>query len=484
MRVLFTIYPNSLAHLYPVVPLAWALQSAGHEVRIATHVSSAELIVRTGLTPVGLGDPEQPPVRLTDDCSPPRSPEDVDRYARVLGLTPEQREHWIVFYQYLMQPVSDYVRLDRSEASDLVDFASTWKPDLIFWDPTHPAGAVAARVSGAAHARFLIGHDMFGWCLDRLAERRDDLRAAGLDENPLASLIRPLAEHYGLEVDRELLYGQWSVETMLDGLRLPTSTKKLSMRHVPYVDPQLFPEWLHESPENKRCECCGRLGRRRIAMSLGESTRRFINGDWDRTPRILQALEGLEDLEVVATLDQAQLHDVKKVPHNVRPIDWVPLPQLMPTCSALIHHGGIGTYSAAVAAKVPQLVCDLADESLLMRLVEDDPNVMKAGTYRLGWEFGVREEGEASAPTAHWELPAKKVEATPVSEFMLSKGSGARLDHRAQSIEEMRELIWHVATDPSYHANAAALYDDWMAMPGPGDVVPDLEKLTVQNRRR
>lgn len=484
MRVLFTVYPNSLAHLYPVVPLAWALQSAGHEVRIAAHHSSADLITKTGLTPVLLGDPDGPPVRLTDDCAPPHHQDIVNRYADVMGLSPEGREHWIVFYQWLMQPTSDYVRLDRSEADDLIEFAKVWKPDLISWDATIPAAAVAAKVCGAAHTRLLIGHDMFGWSLDRLAENESALKAAGLDPNPLATLIRPLAQKYGYEVDDELLVGQWSIETMLEGLRLPTSTKKLPMRHVPYVDPEPFPKWLYQRPEATRCECCGRKNRRRVALSLGESTRRFIKGDWDRAPKIIKALGELDDLEIVATLDKAQLADVEEIPPNVKVIDWVNLPHLLPTCSALIHHGGIGTYSSAVAHKVPQLVCDVEGVSLLMRLVEDgDGDVNKTGTYRLGWEFDEREEGEPDAATSHWELPAKKVESTVVSDFVISTGAGVRLDHRATTVEEIRDLVWSVATDQCYRHAAAALHDDWLAMPSPSDVIPDLEKLVVQHRR-
>lgn len=472
MRVLFTIYPGSLAHLYPIVPLAWALQSAGHEVRVASHASAAEQIISTGLTPVALGDPDGLPVRLTDDCDPPKTPEEVDRYASILGLSPAEREHWIVFHQWLSQPISDYVRLDRSEAADLVDFARTWKPDLVLWDPTHPSGAVAARVSGAAHARLMNGQDIFAFCLERLAEHAEELRAAGLDENPLATMIRPLAAHYGLEVDEELLLGQWTVDAMPEGMSLPVKTTTVRMRHIPYTGASVLPKWLYERPE-----------RPRVAMCLGESVRRFIVGDWDRTPKIMKALNGL-DLDVIATLNKVQLNDVGHVPDNVRTIDWVPLTQLMPTCSALIHHGGIGTYSAAVAAKVPHLVCDIEGESLMMRLVEDDPDVMNTGTYRLGFEFGVREDGEPTEePTTHWELPAKKVEATPVADFVIAQGSGARLDHRAQSIDEMRELIMRVATEESYQCGAEAVYNQWIATPSPSDIVPALERMTAEHRQ-
>jgi UDP:flavonoid glycosyltransferase YjiC (YdhE family) len=464
MRILFTIYPNSIAHLYPVAPLAWALQSAGHEVRIAAHHSSAEQISTTGLTPVALGDPAGPPVRLTDDCSAPKSPEEVERYAEVMGLDEVDRERWIHFFQYLFVPISDYVRVDRSEAADLVDFARAWRPDLVIWDVTIPAGAVAARACGAAHARLVNGEDVLAYSLDRLDDNADRLRAAGLDPNPLATMLAPLAERYGMEVDRDLLVGQWSIDTL--PLSPPSRTVRIRMRHVPYAGPDTFPSWLYEEPV-----------RPRIAMSLGESTRRFIVGDWDRAPKIMQALDGL-DLDVVATLNSAQLHGIEKVPDNVRTIDWVNLNHLLPTCSALIHHGGIGTYSAAVAAKVPQLVCDIAGESLLLKTAEERPDALGSGLYQTGVELGLKEE--TAADGGNWELPAKKIEAFVISEFAINHGAGERLDHRNMSVEQLRDLIWRVATGDSYRRGAAAVYEQWLGTPSPSEIVPVLERMTAE----
>jgi UDP:flavonoid glycosyltransferase YjiC (YdhE family) len=466
MRVLFTIYPNSIAHLYPIAPLAWALQSAGHEVRIASHASSADQISTTGLTPVALGDPDGPPVRLTDDCSAPRSPAEVERYAEVMALNAVDRERWIHFFQYLFVPISDYVRLDRSEAADLVDFARTWRPDLVLWDVTMPAGGIAARACGAAHARLVNGEDALAYSLDRLDDNADRLRAAGLDPNPLATMLAPLAERYGMEVDRELLVGQWSVDSLPERLSPRTRTTRVRMRHIPYAGPDQLPRWLREEPT-----------RPRIAMSLGESTRRFIVGDWDRTPSIMRAFDGL-DLDVVATLNSAQLHGVEKVPDNVRTIEWVNLTHLLPTCSALIHHGGIGTYSAAVVAKVPQLVCDIAGESLLLKTAKERPDALESGLYQSGVELGLKEE--TAAEGGNWELPAKKIEAAVISEFVTAHGAGERLDHRKQSIAEMRDLIWQVATCDSYRQGAAAVYEQWLGTPSPSDIVPVLERMTAE----
>jgi UDP:flavonoid glycosyltransferase YjiC (YdhE family) len=37
-------------------------------------------------------------------------------------------------------------------------------------------------------------------------------------------------------------------------------------------------------------------------------------------------------------------------------VDFVPLHALLPTCSAIAHHGGAGTWSTAVTCGVPQLI--------------------------------------------------------------------------------------------------------------------------------
>lgn len=468
MRVLFAIQPSH-AHLWPVTPSAWGLQSAGHEVRVASHARFAGSIRAAGLTPVELGDPEVEEARMRPDARPPAKPEEVLRYADALGLDKEGREHWIVFYQWLMNPISDYIRPDLPYASDLVDFARAWQPDLVIWDPTMAAAPVAARVSGAAQARFLLNLDYPGWCFDRMAERGAELRAAGLSENPLIDLLKPLTEKYGVEIDHELLYGQWSIDPMPTGMGLSTSATTLPVRYVPYTGAEVFPQWLHETPK-----------RPRVALTLGESTRRFIKGDWGRTPKILEAVADL-DIEVIATLNSQQLDGVERIPDNVRTIDWVPLNHLLPSCSAVIHHGGGGTYAAPCAFKVPQIVCD-TDESLMMQAVEVDPNTMEDGTYRIGFEFGVSEKVNKTVTT--WQLPAKKIEATPAANYVVSRGAGMRLDHRNQSVDEIARMIHDVVTEQSFRDGAQAIFDTWLAVPSPADIVTSLERLTAEHRRR
>jgi glycosyltransferase len=324
---------------------------------------------------------------------------------------------------------------------------------------------VAARVYGAAHARFLATADATAYGVDRLTARREELREAGLAENPLAEMIRPLAEEYGVAVDRELLLGQWTINAMPSGYGPATSVTPIPMRYMPYSGGEVFPAWLHQRPQ-----------RPRVAMSLGESSRRFIPGDWDRAGRILEAVADL-DIEVIATLSDLQLQGVERVPDNVRTIEWVPLTQLLPSCSAVIHHGGPGTFGAAWAYGVPQLVCDTG-ESILIRRETGEPPEADTGTYQVGREFGVNEE--AAAP--RFVLPAKSAEASIAADYVTRHGAGVLLNHRAHTVDEIGRQILQVVNDPSYRAGAGDIYAIWLATPSPADVVGTLETLTTRSR--
>src|SRR5256885_12296874 len=56
MKVLFTTWAWP-SHFFPMVPLAWALRSAGHEVRIASGPELERTIRDAGLPAVAVGGP-------------------------------------------------------------------------------------------------------------------------------------------------------------------------------------------------------------------------------------------------------------------------------------------------------------------------------------------------------------------------------------------------------------------------------------------
>lgn len=466
MRVMFACYPAH-AHFYPLVTTAWALQSAGHDVRVASFHGLSDMIAAAGLTPVPLGEPGSIEARFLPDAVLPSPTDEIDRYAQALAIEPHERDAWDVFFQYMLLPCGDYLRPDRPEAADLVEFARTWQPDLVIYDPTFPIAAVAAKACGAAQARFLLGPDIYAWSLDRLASHRQQVLAAGLDENPLASMIAPVAARFGVEMGDDLLYGHWSLDAVSPGLRMPTSARTVPVRYVPFAGATELPSWLHAAPT-----------RPRVAVSLGISTRQAyagshvrdeaerqenalsieMNPEVSRLTMLMEAVDGL-DIEVIATLSEGQLAGIPPLPANVRAVHYVPLPQLLSTCSALIHHGGIGTLAAATGAEVPQLIFDTGEPARVVVTVQEDGSI-------------------------HYAMPDKKVEATWVSTFVCDRGAGERLNHKTQTVEEIRKLIRQVVENPSYRDGARALHDEWLATPGPNDIVPTLETLTAHHRSR
>ncbi|MFE5935354.1 nucleotide disphospho-sugar-binding domain-containing protein [Streptomyces sp. NPDC056470] len=432
MRVLFTIWPAT-AHVYPIVPLAWALQAAGHEVCVASHPAVAPAVNSVGLTAVSLGDESTLPPPLGAGKPPTEETTRVlDRITRALAIDPADEHAWRFHRDYMLPAIRDFSPVDVTAQDpqplldELVRFCRSWQPDLVLWDPTMPSSPVAARASGAAHARFLWGLDHFTWARDLYTERAGQPGPPLTDEEPQIASLRPMAERYGFEVDDELLNGQWTVDPMPTAARLPSALRTVPMRWVPYSGADVLPPWLYAKPE-----------RPRVALSLGASIRVFSKDSEQLIANLLKALGEL-DVDVVATLNQAQLEGIDHVPDNVRTVDYVPLAQLLPTCSALIHHGGYGTMCAAAAANIPQIVA------------MDNYQGM---------------EGPLSA------------------RFVTESGAGLVIRREAHSAADMQKRIDRVLTEPSFRQGAADIYRDLLATPGPHETVSVLEGLTAQYRR-
>lgn len=440
MRVVFTPWPTP-SHLNPMVPLAWALQSAGHEVCVAAHPALADAVAAVGLTAVSLGSADSAPALMGPGRpTPPSTRAQLDETGLALGPnTPAEQNLWDVFCQFMLPPIWDFhpVGAASSDAhpvvDEFVDFCQAWKPDLVVWDACFPAGAIGARVSGAAHARLHWGLDYFAWTLDRI----------GTNWNPLAETVRPAADRHGVEVDRDLLLGQWTIDPLPAGMRLPVATRTVPMRWIPYSGQTAVPDWLY-APQD----------RPRVGLSLGQSRRLVMKGGWDHVPGLLEMVSEV-DVDVVATLNETQLAGVRAVPDNVRVVDYVPLNQLLPTCAALIHHGGVGTFSAAAGLRVPQLILDS------------------------GGDEGLLTESETGT---EWALAAKDIESSDTAAWVVEQGAGLTLDFARHSIDAMRKRVMRVITEPSFAEGAQRLRLDAAAAPSPGELVPVLTRLVEQQR--
>ena len=311
MRVMITVWPH-MCHLYPIIPYAQALQNAGHEVCVAGPEGAAEQVVAAGLTAV-VTQGDQAPQSAQDWARPDLVIDhaEMDRQAAALGVTGDVRDNWDVYSNFLLFGVRFHLPPEPSASNvELVEFAKAWKPDLVLWDPWFPAGAVAAKACGAAHGRMLMAPDYSGWVGERFAAHRE--RGGTPEANPLVEVLRPLAERFGVEVDDELVFGQFSLDPMPPQMRLSTGITSVPVRWIPYNGGGVKPRWLYAEPE-----------RPRVALSLGVSTRMYMKGEW-RTPKIFEAVDGL-DVEMVATLNTDQLQGIGAIPSNVRTVDYVPL---------------------------------------------------------------------------------------------------------------------------------------------------------------
>lgn len=419
MRVLFVVWPVQ-AHFYPQIPLAWALQGAGHEVCVASHPDLADTITAAGLSAVPLGKDTGIPALATIG-EYVTGEEQRAALADRLSIAPAERAYpWDMYSSYyvpeirIFHPEGATPQDVNPGADDLVRFAQGWQPDLVLWEGVWLAAAVAARSCGAAHARSLWAPDYLGWGRARHL-------AAGLAD-PLAELVGPVAERYGVPVDAELLLGQWSIDPTPAEVPRLTDVRTVPVRRVPSTGATALPGWLHPKPE-----------RPRVALTLGASMRNYMINK-PLISAMLDMMDGL-DIEVVATFNEAQLED-QRVPDNVRTIDYIPLTQLLPTCSAIVHHGAGGTMSAATAHRVPQLI-------------------------------------EMDGLEAHLYAP-----------YVTGRGAGLTIDHQKDSTSEMRKQLLRLVEEPSFQAGADALHADWLALPAPADIVPTLERLTAQFRDR
>ncbi|QTE03034.1 nucleotide disphospho-sugar-binding domain-containing protein [Streptomyces cyanogenus] len=415
MRVLFAVFPVA-AHVFPVVPLAWALRNAGHEVRIATHPDTARVVTGAGLAAVPVGRGEDL-AALTDFA---RNPVLSGLAGGGLDIGPGDCDDWGAKW---FRTTRVFPAL-RPLLEELTGVAVRWRPDLVLWDPFCLPAAVAARVSGAAHARLLWGRDNIAWLYGRSVRYRHQAPDGGWPE-PLEETMQQILEPYGLTFEEELVLGQWTVDPMPPGMRLPVPAVRYeSVRWVPYGGGQAVPEWLHGRPSRPRV--C-------VTLGAGEPGRLLLRENGTGIADVLDSLAGL-DVELVAAVDPGSAES--RLPERVRVLERIPLPQLLPGCAAVVHHGAAETLAPSAAAGVPQLI----------------------------------------VPVPSWDEDA-------AAAHLVRNGAGVVLDRREFSPRSLRAALAELLRNPSFQEAATAWREELARLPGPADLVPVLEELTGHHQR-
>ncbi|MGV9317017.1 activator-dependent family glycosyltransferase [Streptomyces sp. NPDC003691] len=420
MRVLFATVSEK-SHLYNMVPLAWALRSAGHEVRVASHPALTETTAAAGLPAVPVGTDHQL-YEIMAQYAGTQSEENAKTFDPF--TMPYSELTWEFFQGFYGITVPFAFGLFNDPMVDgLVEFAKEWQPDLVIWDAVTYSGAVAAKVVGAAHARILWGSDIWSPLRDKFLQRKAE-QPEGDRHDPMIAWLEPILERHGATYDEDLTSGQFSLHQLPASLRTTSDhTVNHGLQFVAYNGSSAVPDWLREPP-----------ARRRVCLTLGTTLDR-AGGDFASVPRLLDAVSGL-DIEVVATLSEKQRAAVDTVPDNVRIVDFAPLNLLLPSCSAIIHHGGGGTYTTSLRYGVPQLVL---------------PQIGFAESY----------------------YQARRLEAT---------GAGLYEQAHEATPESLRAKLERLLTEPSFAEAADGLRREMLAEPSPTEFVPVLEKLTAEYR--
>ncbi|MEV7019919.1 activator-dependent family glycosyltransferase [Streptomyces sp. NPDC093991] len=415
MRVLIAAFAHT-SHFHGFVPLAGALRAAGHDVRVASQPGFADEITGAGLTAVPVGEDH----RLLDAMMEKGA--ELQQYSANIDLSRPEGFDWdYLFNLYdLSVPYFYSVINDESYVRELVGYARQWRPDLVLWEPYTFAGAIAARACGAAHARVLNASDLNAYFRQAFVRRLGE-RPAGQRPDPLRDWLAAASQRHGVSYDEELVVGQWTVDMLPQRFRLDLSLPTVGMRYLPYNGPAVVPDWLKETGT-----------RRRVCLTTGSTGSSFTT-DPTVFHRYLQVLAEV-DAEIVVTADPAGLREAGPLPENVRAVGFAPLNVLLEGCSAVIHHGGNGTWSTALHHGVPQIMVPYL------------------------WDTVLRAQQTAA------------------------EGAGLYLREGEVSAEDLRDSVARVLAEPSFLDQARRLRDEARAESSPQDVVAVLEELTGRHR--
>ncbi|GAA3990756.1 DUF1205 domain-containing protein [Thermobifida alba] len=336
MRVLFTVSPWQ-THYASMIPLGWALQAAGHEVRVLCARSQTPHVGAAGLLPVPVLDGMDVATWLR-----------LQYYEQArAGLWPYP---WLPPHPETGHPLTALDDFDAAEFQErtaprlaeraarsfdsAVEFTRAWRPDIVLHDPASPEGQLAARVARIPAVLCLWGP---------VGTREPAHMSIVLPDHSASFPRYGLGEHHP---DSATL----AIDPCPASLEPPTSARRLRVRYVPYNGTAPVPKW---TPVPAR--------RPRVCVTWSTALTVISGPDSYLLPTILRGLRDV-DCEVVVTATEHDAALLGKLPPDVRVVPRLPIQALLPHCDAVVHHGGSGSTLTSLWAGVPQLVTTFAAE--------------------------------------------------------------------------------------------------------------------------
>ena len=292
-------------HFTPLVPIIGALRAGGDDVMVASGPNAEAMVDKTGAR-FALAGRGQGELMARLAARTRGNPGD--------GLAPERILH------YFLPRAFGEIGVDEM-IDDVVRHGREFVPDVVLFEAFALAGPLAAELLGVP----AVAH-MFGPLPPpETVELANDA-------------VSPIWRSFGLEAPG------WA--GMYRQLTIQICPRSLERGVVPVGGTlHLRPTPLPTGPRVA-------TGRPLVYVTFGT----LFNADLGLFRLALDALAG-EPVDIVMTVGRDQdPAELAPFPANARVERFIPQAELLPSCAAIVHHGGAGTTFGALAHGVPQVI--------------------------------------------------------------------------------------------------------------------------------
>jgi len=311
MRVLMMTTPVP-THFTSLVPLAWGLRAAGHEVIVAGQPDVVPTARSAGLVAASVG-------------------ERFDIIAYLRAKLPDGKRPLEAWPRPPAEQMGFFGRVWMNHARTMLPaylgLARDLRPDLIIAEQLE----FTSLLVGGILDRPVVHHR---WGVDGISDLA--LRDARVE-------LADLAAESGLPALPSPVH---KLDPCPPSLQMRAAAAGTPIRYVPFNGTAVLPDWVRRGRR--------REAGRRVVVSLGNLTLSLNGAAFVRL--LLWALDELPALEVIITVDPVFRDVLHPLPPRVQVVDPTPLHLFLDTCDAVVHHGGAGTTMTATAAGLPQLV--------------------------------------------------------------------------------------------------------------------------------